>query len=162
MPRQTGVYRTTNAHDESVRAFVPHPLPPAKPVLSLDGDALAALTAAQTALARLDVAGAMVPSTDWFLYGFVRKEAVLTSQIEGTEATLQDVLTFEATQKTDRPDDVEEVCNYVEALTYARKQIADPKGLALGMRLLRGAHRLLMKGTRGGHKQPGEVRRSQN
>jgi Fic family protein len=87
---------------------------------------------------------------------------VLTSQIEGTQTTLRDVLTYEATQQSDRPDDVEEVCNYVEALTYARKQLADPKGLALSTRLLCNAHRLLMRGARGAEKQPGEIRRSQN
>ncbi len=73
----------------------------------------------------------MVPSTDWFLYGFVRKEAVITSRIEGTQATLRDVLTFEA---TDRPDDVREVCNYVDALSYARGQLANPQGLPLSVR----------------------------
>jgi Fic family protein len=162
MPRQTGRYRVTNVHGEQVRAFIPYPLPPAKPPLAVEGDGAAMHAAAQTALARLGVAAALVPSTDWFLYGFVRKEAVLTSQIEGTQATLRDVLTYEATQQADRPDDVEAVCNYVEALTYARKQLADPNGLALSTRLLCNAHRHLMRGARGADKQPGEIRRSQN
>lgn len=162
MPRQTGRYRITEVHGEQVRAFVPYPLPPAKPHLAVEGEIAELLAAAQTALAQLEVAGAMVPSTDWFLYGFVRKEAVLTSQIEGTQATLRDVLTYEATQQADRPDDVEEVCNYVQALVHARKQLANPKGLALSMRLLCDAHRILMRGARGADKQPGEVRRSQN
>ncbi len=162
MPRQTGQYRVTSVHGEQIRAFIPHPLPPARPPLKVEGQIAALHAAAQTALARLGVAAAMVPSTDWFLYGFVRKEAVLTSQIEGTQATLRDVLTFEATQQSDRPDDVEEVCNYVEALTYARKQLADQKGLPLSTRLLCSAHRILMRGTRGSDKQPGEIRRSQN
>ncbi len=162
MPRQTGRYRVTDVHGEQVRAFIPHPLPPSKPPLAVEGEGAALHAAAQTALARLGVAAAMVPSMDWFLYGFVRKEAVLTSQIEGTQATLRDVLTFEATQQAERPDDVEEVCNYVEALTYARKQLADPKGLALSTRLLCNAHRILMRGARGADKQPGEIRRSQN
>ncbi len=162
MPRQTGRYRITQAHSETVRAFIPHPLPPARPRLAIEGDITELLAAAQTALARLEVAGALVPSTDWFLYGFVRKEAVLTSQIEGTQATLRDVLTYEATHQTDRPDDVEEVCNYVEALVYSRKQLADPKGLPLSVRLLCHAHRILMRGARGQDKQPGEIRRSQN
>jgi Fic family protein len=162
MPRQTGKYRITNAHGEQVRAFLPHPLPPAKPPVNVEGELASLHASALTALARLEVAGNMVPSTDWFLYGFVRKEAVLTSQIEGTQATLRDVLTFEATQQTDRPDDVEEVCNYVESLVYARKQLANPKGLPLGVRLLCNAHRILMHGARGEDKQPGEIRRSQN
>lgn len=162
MPRQTGRYRIAQVHGEQVRAFIPHLLPPAKPPLAVDGEVAELHLAAQTALARLAVAVAMVPSIDWFLYGFVRKEAVLTSQIEGTQATLRDVLTYEATQQSDRPDDVEEVCNYVEALTYARKQLANRKGLPLSTRLLCGAHRILMHGTRGSDKQPGKIRRSQN
>ena len=118
--------------------------------------------AALTALARLAVAGSMVPSTDWFLYGFVRKEAVLTSQIEGTQATLRDVLTFEATEQSERPDDVREVCNYVDAIAHARGQTAAPRGLPLSIRLLCDTHRILMRGVRGEDKRPGEVRRSQN
>ena len=76
----------------------------------------------------------MVPSTDWFLYGFVRKEAVITSQIEGTQTTLLDVVTFEATDRAERFEDVQEVCNYVDALTYARVQLTDPNGLPLSIR----------------------------
>ena len=79
----------------------------------------------------------MVPSTDWFLYGFVRKEAVITSQIEGTQATLPDVVTFEATDRAERFEDVQEVCNYVDAFAYARVQLTDPNGLPLSIRLLR-------------------------
>lgn len=162
MSRQTGRYQFTEVDGERVRAFVPHPLPPARPKMTIEGERAELHTAALTALARLEVAGAMVPSTDWFLYGFVRKEAVLTSQIEGTQATLRDVLTYEATHQTDRPDDVEEVCNYVEALVDSRGQLAAPKGLPLSVRLLCKAHRILMRGARGADKQPGEIRRSQN
>lgn len=118
--RQTGSYQVTTTHDEEVRAFVPFPLPPSDPPLDVAGTMSALHEAALTSLARLGVAGSMVPSTGWFLYGFVRKEAVITSQIEGTQATLTDVLTFEATQMTDRPADVEEVCNDVDAVAYAR------------------------------------------
>lgn len=162
MPRQTGHYRITGALGEPVRAFVPHPLPPARPPLLIEGRIADRHAEAETALARLALAGRIVPSTDWFLYGFVRKEAVLTSQIEGTQATLRDVLTYEATQHTDRPADVKAVCNYVDALTYARKQLASPKGLPLSTRLLCNAHRILMRGSRGANKQPGRIRRSQN
>ena len=130
MARQTGYYRTTSTTGEPVLAFVPHALPPAEPPLAVEGEIAEQLAATQAAMANLHVAAGMVPSIDWFLYGFVRKEAVLTSQIEGTQATLRDVLTFEATQRTDRPDDIEEVCNYVEALTYAREQLAALKGPA--------------------------------
>lgn len=161
MARQTGTYRSIDDHGERFRAFVPYPLPPGDPPLDLTvlGDAL---HDAETALARLGVAGSIVPSTDWFLYGFVRKEAVLSSQIEGTQATLLDVAAFEATSAADRPDDVEEVCNYVEALTHARAQIKDPSGLPLGTRLLCDTHRILMTGVRGQSHQPGEIRRVQN
>ena len=162
MPRQTGQYRVTTTNGEEVRAFVPHSLPPADPPLELDGPTASLHEAALTALARLAVAGSMVPSTDWFLYGFVRKEAVITSQIEGTQATLGDVLAFEATEQTDRPADVEAVCNYVDGLAHARAQLADPNGLPLSMRLLCDTHRILMRGVRGQDKLPGEVRRSQN
>ena len=97
----------------------------------MDGPTSDLHTAAMTELARLAVAGSVVPSPDWFLYGFVRKEAVVTSQIEGTQATLQDIVVFEATSHSDRPDDVREVCNYVAALEHARARIADPNGLPL-------------------------------
>jgi len=104
----------------------------------------------------------MVPSLDWFIYAFVRKEAVLSSQIEGTQATLVDLLAFEAEGSTRPNADVEEVCNYVEALAYARTQLSDPKGLPLSMRLLNQAHQRLMRGARGAEKLPGEIRQSQN
>jgi Fic family protein len=117
---------------------------------------------AVAALGRLAVAGRMVPSAQWFLYGFVRKEALVSSQIEGTQATFQDVVAFEATRRSERPADVEEVCNYVEALVYARAQLAHPKGLPLCSRLLAQVHARLMRGVRGAEKQPGTIRTSQN
>ena len=162
MTRQTGTYRTSTTLGETVRAFVPHPLPPADPPLAIEGDLTERHAAALAAIGRLRVAGAMVPDPGCFLYGFVRKEAVLSSQIEGTQATLRDVATFEATNKTDRPADVEEVCNYVDALNHARAAIADPAGLPLSTRLLCDVHRILMRGVRGQDKLPGEIRRSQN
>ena len=162
MPRQTGRYRIISSRGEEVRAFVPYRLPPADPPLVMDGATAELHAAALTALSRLRVACSMVPSTDWFLYGFVRKEAVITSQIEGTQATLRDIFTFEGTERTDRPADVEEVCNYVDALTHARRQLADPRGLPLSSRLLCDTQRILMRGVRGEDKLPGEIRRSQN
>jgi Fic family protein len=162
MARETGTYRITKFADEQVRAFVPSPLPPRNPPLVIEGPLTALLSDAGAAVGRLAVAGLLVPSADWFLYGFIRKEAVISSQIEGTQATLKDVLAFEATHKTDRPEDVREVCNYVDALAYARREIAQPKGLPLSSRLLCEAHKRLMKGVRGADQQPGEVRRSQN
>jgi Fic family protein len=162
MKRSTGTYRITRVVGEEVRAFVPLPLPPSQPALILDGALESLLARANSAVAQLGVAGRMVPSAEWFLYGFVRKEAVISSQIEGTEATLRDVVTFEATHKTDRPHDVQEVCNYLDALDYARREIARAGGLPLSMRLLCEAHGRLMRGTRGVEKQPGQVRTSQN
>lgn len=147
---------------EEVAAFVPHALPPADPPIVVDAALAARLRAAEQALVRLELAGEMVPSLHWFLYAFVRKEAVLSSQIEGTQATLVDLLTFEAQQGAPPNADVEEVCNYLEALTFTRAQLADPNGLPLSMRLLSEAHQRLMRGVRGAEKLPGEVRRSQN
>lgn len=148
---------------EEVAAFIPHALPPAEPSILIN-EGLHSV--ARQALIRLELAGEMIPSLDWFIYAFVRKEAVLSSQIEGTQATLVDLLSFEA-QAGDESNaapsaDVEEVCNYLEALAYARGQIASPKGLPLSMRLLNETHRRLMRGARGADKSPGEVRRSQN
>jgi Fic family protein len=160
--RETGVYRSTTYADETVRAFVPHPLPPRDPTLVIDGRLAQLLADANTAVGKLAVAAEMVPSPDWFLYGFVRKEAVMTSQIEGTQATLEDLLEFEATKKAERPDDVREVCNYVDAVNYARREIRRPKGLPLSVRLLCAAHKRLMRGVRGANKLPGEIRTSQN
>lgn len=115
----------------------------------------------------------MVPSLDWFVYAFVRKEAVLSSQIEGTQATLMDLLTYEATaHRTDQdpsaksqPEpsaDVKEVCNYLDALNFAREQLASPKGLPLSVRLLNETHKRLLSGARGENKRPGKIRKTQN
>jgi Fic family protein len=162
MPRITGSYRTTEVCGEKVRAFIPYPLPPRDPALVVDGELAALHRDAVGALEQLNVAGTMVPSPGWFLYGFVRKEAVISSQIEGTQATLQDVVSFEATRRTDRPADVEEVCNYVDTLAMVRQELADASGLPLSVRLLCRVHGRLMEGVRGVEKLPGEVRRSQN
>jgi Fic family protein len=161
--RKTGEFRRSTVAGETVDAFVPGALPPAAPSLALDGDLAQVLARAEHAVARLDLAGEMVPSLDWFIYAFVRKEAVMSSQIEGTEATLEDLLNFEATPEGTKPGaDVEEVCNYLDALSWARRELARPKGLPLSMRLVHGVHRRLMHGVRGATKQPGEVRRTQN
>ena len=162
MKRRTGTYSTNRFGDEDVRAFVPHRLPPARPALAI-ADSLAGLHAdAMAAVSRLEVAGAMVPSHEWFLYGFVRKEALISSQIEGTQATLEDVVVFEVTRKSERLADTEEVCNYVAALSDACEQVRHPNGLPVCVRLLCEVHRKLMKGVRGKEKQPGTIRTSQN
>jgi Fic family protein len=147
---------------EEVTTFLPYPLPPRDPPLAVDGARAVLLVRANQALARLEIAGEMVPSVDWFIYAFVRKEAVLSSQIEGTQATLIDLLEYEAEQDERATDDVREVCNYLDATRYARGQLESKRGLPLSMRLLNEAHRRLMRGVRGAHKQPGEVRRTQN
>lgn len=163
--RRTGRYETTIVGGEKVRAFLPDPLPPSAPPIRLDAALSQRVRDAEAALDRLSVAGQMVPSLDWFFYAFVRKEAVLSSQIEGTQATLMDLLRFEADdrERRDPPDaDIEEVCNYVDALGYARGQLLDPGGLPLSIRLLNETHRILLRGVRGEHKMRGEIRRSQN
>lgn len=162
MTRITGAYHTSTTAGEAVQAFVPYPLPPRNPDLRVSGELERLHAEALTGLARLDVAGHMVPSTSWFLYGFVRKEAVVSSQIEGAQATLRDVVTFETTKESTKPHDVKEVCNYVNAINYARGELAKPKELPLSTRLLRESHRRLMKGARGADKAPGEIRRTQN
>lgn len=162
MPRTTGSYRQINVGGETVRAFIPRPLPPADPPLRIEGRLADLHDAALEALGRLAIAGAVVPSADWFLYGFVRKEAVISSQIEGTQATLVDVVTYEATHEAERPAEVVDVCNYVDALAYARKELARPKGLPVCTRLLCATHAKLMRGAHGVGRQPGRVRTAQN
>jgi Fic family protein len=162
MKRTTGRYERTIAGNEAVQAFVPSALPPQDPEIKIDGQLAERLRTAEHALARLDLASEMVPSLDWFIYAFVRKEAVISSQIEGTQATLIDLLNFEAEHEVEPDADVEEICNHLDALVYARKELAKSDGLPLSMRLLNGAHQRLMHGARGATKQPGEVRQSQN
>jgi Fic family protein len=164
MKRETGRYERVRHGDEEVAAFVPRTLPPREPPLALDASGKEQLARAEHALARLELAGEMVPSVDWLIYAFVRKEAVVSSQIEGTQATLVDLLKYEADDSvtSERELDVEEVTNYLDALKYALREVARPAGLPLSVRLLNEIHRRLMKGVRGAEKQPGEVRRSQN
>lgn len=162
MVRETGKYVAKEVAGERVMAFVPSPLPPSHPRLRCEGILAELHAAASSAIGRLEIAGMMVPSPDGFLYGFVRKEAVVSSQIEGTQATLEDVVAWEATHQSDRTADVEEICNYVDALTFARAEIQKPDGLPLCVRLLCAVHQRLMRGARGSDKQPGLIRTSQN
>lgn len=159
--RSTGTYVTSTTLGESVRAFVPFTLPPSAPALSADGFA-ASNRAAELALARLSGVSGLVPSVDWLLYGAVRKEALLTSQIEGTQASLADLFDEEAGFAVSNGDDVEEVTNYLRAFRYVQDTLRDPAGLPVSVRLLCETHRLLLDGVRGQNKQPGELRRSQN
>lgn len=159
--RTTGTTVITTTLGEPVEAFVPHSLPPRKPALALES-LTAANRAAETALARLAGVAGLVPSVDWLLYSAIRKEALLTSQIEGTQATLADLFDGEAGLAVGNTDDVEEVTNYLRAFRLVQDNLRSPTGLPLSVRLLCDAHRLLMDGVRGTGKQPGELRRSQN
>jgi Fic family protein len=161
MNRDTGTYVISTTLGEPVRAFVPHPLPLAGPALA--PDLYADLNRqAELALARLAGVSGLVPSVDWLLYSAIRKEALLTSQIEGTQATLTDLFDHEAGFKVSNTDDVEEVTNYLRAFRWVQEQLRDPQGLPISVRLLCDAHRFLLNGARGAGKQPGELRRSQN
>lgn len=161
MNRTTGTYAISTTLGESVRAFVPHPLPPAAPALA--PEAYADLNhQAELALARLSGVSGLVPSVDWLLYSAIRKEALLTSQIEGTQATLTDLFDEEAGFAVSNTDDVEEVTNYLRAFRLVQDNLRDPNRLPISVRLLCEAHRVLLDGVRGAGKQPGELRRSQN
>ncbi|MEY4765494.1 MAG: hypothetical protein RI907_2167 [Pseudomonadota bacterium] len=159
--RSTGRYLTVTTLGETVRAFLPHALPPADPPLQ-PGTFEAANTAATRALDRLAAVAGLVPSLEWLLYGAVRQEALSTSLIEGTQATLVDLFDSEAGLALPNGDDVEEVTNYLRAFKWTQAQLRDPAGLPISTRLLCEAHRRLMDGVRGATKQPGELRRSQN
>ena len=161
MKRATGTYVKSTTLGEVVQAFVPDSLPPKNPALALE--VYQDLNRkAEMALARLSGVSGLVPSVDWLLYSAIRKEALLTSQIEGTQATLTDLFDEEAGFKVSNTQDVEEVTNYLRAFRLVQEQLRDPKGLPISVRLLCDAHRLLLNGVRGAGKQPGELRRSQN
>lgn len=160
MPRATGTYVTTATGGEAVRAFVPEPLPPAAPLL--DPASYAGNPAAEQALGRLAAMSGLVASTEWLIYSAIRKEALLTSQMEGTQATLTDLLNEESGIDADAPD-VSDVTNYLQAFEYVRGQLrAEQGGLPISTRLLCQAHGILLNNVRGEQKMPGEIRRSQN
>jgi Fic family protein len=140
-------------------AFVPASLPPDPPV-QIDAELARLLSDADRSLGRLDGVAAVVPNPDLFVSMYVRQEAVLSSQIEGTQSTLEDVLQFEIDEKgRELPKDVEEVVNYVGAMNYGLTRLKD---LPLSLRLIREIHAELLKGTRGANRTPGEFRRTQN
>ena len=157
----TGHYRITTHGGEEVRAFVPAPLPP-DPPLELDGPLLKALEAANHALGRLDGISSLLPDKSLFLYHYVRKEAVLSSQIEGTQSSLTDLLHHERGDAPGAPqDDIAEVSNYVAAMEHGLRRLQDD-GFPLSNRLIREVHGVLLASGRGSTKSPGEFRRSQN
>ena len=153
-----GRYVETPAGGEIIRAFVPPPLPP-KPEIALL-PLLGRLSAAERALGRLDGAAVLLPRQELFLYMYVRKEAVLSSQIEGTQSTLADLLRFETEAQSGQPiDDIREVSNYVDAMMYGLERLEE---FPLSLRLIRELHARLLQSGRGEKKDPGEFRRSQN
>ncbi|MDA8383640.1 MAG: Fic family protein [Betaproteobacteria bacterium] len=161
MRRTAGIYTTSTTSGEAVQAFVPNPLPPSDPPLAPESF-IELNRAAELALARLSGVSGLVPSVDWLLYSAIRKEALLTSQIEGTQATLTDLFDEEAGFAVSNTEDVEEVTNYLRAFRLVQDNLRDRNGLPICVRLLCESHRLLLDGARGAGKQPGELRRSQN
>jgi Fic family protein len=160
MLRVTGSYVQSVSGGETVRAFVPHPLPPV-PALELNGERLALLERATLAVGQLDSVSLLLPDPQLFLYAYVRREAVLSSQIEGMQSSLADLLLFELQESPGVPfDDVLEVSNYVAALEHGMARLSE--GFPLCNRLLREIHQSLMARGRGADKAPGEFRRSQN
>ena len=154
----TGEYEITDIGGELVRAFVPNPLP-LEPSLDLE-PLQRPLADAHLALGRLDGLSQLLPSTSLFLYSYIRKEAVLSSQIEGTQSSLSDLLLFEITEMPGAPtDDVVEVSNYVRALEHGLKRLNED--FPLSNRLIREIHGQLLSRGRGFDKSPGEFRRSQ-
>jgi Fic family protein len=140
------------------KAFVPEKLPPGPP-LRIEGALQNLLLQADMALARLDGMGYFLPNADLFIAMYVRKEALLSSQIEGTQASLEDIFEYESGDKPENINDVAEVINYIRALNYGMDRL---KTLPMSLRLIKEIHGVLMQGTRGGNKTPGEFRKMQN
>lgn len=160
MNRETGQYITSTTGEESYQAFLPAPLPP-DPPLALDGELLQWLEKANRAIGRLDGISDVLPDSHLFVYQYVRKEALLSSQIEGTQSSFSDLLLFEMDEVPGVPlDDAREVSNYIAAMNHGLKRLGE--GFPLSLRLLREIHAILLKDGRGAHKQPGEFRLSQN
>ncbi len=155
-----GQYSTITTAGESVEAFVPNPLPPSPPI-EWTAELRSTFDQALLALGRLDSVSTLLPDTSLFLYMYVRKEAVLSSMIEGTQSSLSDLLIFELDQEPGVPlDDVQEVSNYIAALNHGLERLAS--GFPLSLRLLKEVHQILLAKGRGSEKTPGEFRKSQN
>jgi Fic family protein len=156
----TGRHESTAVSGETVRAFVPAPLPP-DPPLEVTPARRKLLEEATLALGRLDSITLLLPDPELFLYAYVRREAVLSSQIEGTQSTLTQLMLFELEESPGVPfDDVVEVSNYVAALDHGVARLKE--GFPLSNRLFREMHAVLLSRGRGSNKDPGEFRRSQN
>jgi Fic family protein len=160
MAKITGQYVTASTAGEQFKAFVPDPLPPLA-ALELNERHYELMEKANWALGRLDGMAALLPDTSLFLYFYVRKEALLSSQIEGTQSSFADLLLYESAEAPGVPlDDVVEVSNYVAALDHGLRRLRE--GFPLSLRLIREIHEVLMAKGRGSAKSPGEFRRSQN
>ena len=158
--RITGHYVPGSLAGSRYQAFIPDPLPP-QPVLAFDAELIARKERADQALGRLDGITLMLPDPELFLYQYVRKEALLSSQIEGTQSSLSDLLLFEADAAPGVPlDDVEDVSNYVAALKHGLRRLREDD-FPLSLRLIREMHALLLRGGRGANKRPGEFRQGQ-
>ena len=140
------------------KAFVPEKLPPS-PHIRTEGTLQNLLSQADTALARLDGMGYFLPNADLLIAMYIRKEALLSSQIEGTQASLEDIFEYESGDKPENINDVAEVINYIRALNYGIERL---KTLPMSLRLIKEIHGVLLEGTRGGDKAPGEFRKTQN
>ena len=155
-----GQYVTISTVGEKARAFVPQALPP-NPSIEWTPDLRSKFDQALLALGRLDSISTFLPDISLFLYMYVRKEAVLSSMIEGTQSSLSDLLLFELDMEPGVPlDDVREVSNYVAAMDYGLKRLAE--GFPLSLRLIKEVHSVLLSKGRGANQSPGEFRRTQN
>ena len=155
-----GQYTIISTVGEKARAFIPNPLPPSPPLV-WSPDIETQFANASAALGRLDGIATIFPETSILLYSYIRKEAVLSSQIEGTQSSLSDLLLFENDEAPGVPiDDVQEVSNYVAALEHGMKRLKE--GFPISLRLVRELHEILLSKGRGNTKQPGEFRTSQN
>lgn len=154
--RRAGRYVRQTAH---YSAFIPEPLPP-EPAILWDDELHTLLSRADRALGRLDGSIQTLPDADLFVFMYVRKEAVLSSQIEGTQSSLNDLLEAEAAiNDANHPHDVDEVLNYVSAMNYGLDRLTE---LPVSVRLIREIHHQLLSGVRGNQANPGDIRRSQN
>jgi Fic family protein len=157
---RAGKWREQQTGPERFSSFYPAPLPP-DPPLDYDTELHEAQDKANRALGRLEGVSLLLPDPTLFLYTYIRKEAVLSSQIEGTQSSLSDLLLFEIKEAPGVPlSDVKEVSNYVAAMYHGLDRLRD--GFPLSLRLFKEIHAILMKDTRGSEKEPGEFRRSQN
>lgn len=158
---RAGVFRRTTVGEETYYTFHPKPLPP-DPPLQIDEELQVLLDAANQALGRLDGVTLLLPNADQFLYSYVRKEAVLSSQIEGTQSSLSDLLLFEHDVAPGVPiEDVRETANYIIGMNHGLRRMREDN-FPVSLRLMREIHRLLLEGGRGGERAPGEFRRTQN